>query len=107
MKILKLEAVAKQVPMSLDEYSKIAVLRLFKNDAGETISVKKIIYYSSIISYEQGSAELDWDGPIMYLVCTDESFFIAGDVNEFDKEMDVYIASVRKNRDSYNSSESA
>jgi hypothetical protein len=82
----------------MDVYSKIAVLRLVKGDKEETISVKKYIYLSTVISYEDGASTglFDWDGGVIYVVCDMESFYMAGDVDEFDKEMNKFITAMRK-----------
>lgn len=110
MKTPRLEVVVKQDFMKAkesthDAFSKIAVLRLIKNDKEETVSLKKYLYLSEVISYEDGtpSADFEWEGPTTFIVCAFEMFYISGSVDDFNKEMEKYISSVRKLMD--NSSE--
>ena len=80
-----------------DQYSKLAVIRIAKNKAGETMKLKKYIYLSSVVSYEQGdSAEIEVEEPTIYIVGEFECFYIIGDVDEFNKVMNDYITAMRK-----------
>ena len=95
--------VAKREPTSLDHYSKIAAIRLIMNEHKEVIKLKKYFYLSSVISYEEGdSAQFDLDSPTIYLVCDSESFYIMGDIEEFNKKMNEFIDSMRKLMDGNN-----
>lgn len=109
MKTQKSEEEGKQEPMKIDQFTKIACIRLVKNEKEETVSLKKYFFLSSVVSYEEGTqtADFDWEGPTIYIVTHEESFYIAGEVKEFDKKMDEYIDSIRKIEQSYNSSEGA
>jgi hypothetical protein len=96
MKIKKV----KSGDIMIDQYTKIWVVRLFKeekNGIEETMSVKKSVYLSEIISYEEGHSDIfDWEGPVMYVMCNTEAFYCAGDVKDFDKEMDRWIKGMRE-----------
>ncbi len=100
MKIQKSEAVGKQDHTKADAYNKLWVIRLFKDEdkGGETLSVRKCFFLSEVVSFEEGhSTPFDWDGPTMYVICETESFYCAGDVRDFEKEMDKFIKNVREN----------
>lgn len=83
---------------NLDQYAKMPVLRLIKNEAGKTVSIKKFIFLGDVGSYEDGTetGEFEWDKPTIYVVTSLESFYISGDVDDFDKEMEKYISILRK-----------
>lgn len=90
--------VEKQEPTNRDQYTKMGVLRLVKNEAGKTLSFKKFIYLSSVVSYEDGTStgDFEWDGDVIYVICVDECFYMSGKVDDFDKEINKYISSIRK-----------
>ena len=80
-----------------DQYSKLAVIRVAKNKANETVKLKKYMYLSSVVSYEQGdSADIDVEEQTIYIVGEFECFYIVGDVDEFNKVMNDYISAMRK-----------
>jgi hypothetical protein len=100
MKIQKFAAVAKQDHTKADAYNKLWVLRLFRDEenGNKVVTVKKCIFLSEVVSFEEGhSTSFDWDGPTMYVICETESFYCAGDVKEFEKEMDRFIKNLREN----------
>lgn len=82
----------------IDQYSSLWVRRLFLNEeTNTTIAVKKKIYLSEVLSFEEGdSAEFDWQGDTMFVVCNTESFYCAGSVTDFEKQMNNWIAEMRK-----------
>ena len=95
---------AKRDNTNLDEFTKIATFRLVKDDDGKTLKFKKYIFLSSVVSYEDGASGLfDIDGPAIYIVSPLESFYILGDVDEFDKEMNKYISAMRERDSDINS----
>lgn len=82
-----------------DDFTQLTVVRLFKDPdrEGKTFTVKKTIFMTSIVSYEQGkSAEFDWEGETIYLVTTHEQFYIAGKFEEFDKRVEDFIRGLRE-----------
>lgn len=88
---------AKQEHTNHDQYSKLAVIRIAKNKENRTLRLKKFIYLSSIISYEEGdSNEIDVEEETIYIVGEYECFYIVGNIDEFNKIMNDYITSMRK-----------
>jgi hypothetical protein len=85
--------VAKQDSTKTDGFTKLCVLRLIKHDeTGETLKIKKWIFLAEVLSYEEGhSADFDWEGDTMFVVCTNECFYCAGSVVDFNKKMDEFI----------------
>lgn len=98
MKDQESKAAGKQANMKADGYTKLWVIRLFKNEeTGDTISVKKCIYLSEVISFEEGSSiNFNWDGPTIYVLCQSEAFYCSGNIKDFEKKMDEYIEALRK-----------
>ncbi len=100
MKTQKLEVVEKQGSMNRDEYTKLPVIRLVKDEDKEhkTVAVKKYIFLADVISYEHGTetGDFDWEGDTTYIVTPYESYYISGNVDDFNKEIDKFINSIRK-----------
>lgn len=101
MKTQKLEVVAKPEFTKIDEYTRIVMLRLFKNDDNSVATFKKYIFLGSVVSYEEGDSSIfKWDGPIIYVITEFEAFYAVGDVKEFDKRLNEYINTVCNNNPS-------
>lgn len=87
----------KQAHTKHDQYSKLAVIRVAKDEEGKILRLKKYIYLSSVASYEEGdSSNLNVEEPTIYIVSEYECFYIIGDINEFNKVMNDYVADIRK-----------
>lgn len=83
--------------MKHDQYSKLAVIRVARDDDGKTLRLKKYIYLSSVVSYEEGdSNNLKIEEPTIYIVSEYECFYIIGDIDEFNKLMNEYVTDIRK-----------
>lgn len=80
-----------------DQYSQLTVIRIVRNSKDEVLRLKKFIYLSTIISYEDGqSIDIDTEEGTIYIVSEHECYYIIGNIDEFDKVMTDYINSMRK-----------
>lgn len=88
---------AKQDNTNHDQYSKLAVIRITKEEDGKLLKLKKFIYLSSVVSYEEGhSIGIGVEEETIYIVAEHECFYIVGNIDEFNKIMNDYITSIRK-----------